>query len=178
MNPQYFAAFAFLFLSSACTTTSATRDVMKSWVGVPESQLLASWGSPDRTATLSDGSKVDTWLTDWKNTSGMHTCRKTFTVDPGGKVVHRSWFDCMPDPVHNLDTGLTTARVTDFEEQGFTSIDQGTDLNGSLKLIGDSVDFEPSRPLAGNHYLGVAVAEREWFSRKLFEPAVRNLKAA
>lgn len=82
---------------------------MKSWVGVPESRLLASWGAPDRTAALSDGGKVDTWLTDWNDEDGMHTCRKTFTVDAEGKVVHRSWFDCMPGPVHNFGIGLITA---------------------------------------------------------------------
>ena len=82
---------------------------MKSWVGVPESRLLASCGAPDRTAALSDGGKVDTWLTDWNDEDGMHTCRKTFTVDAEGKVVHRSWFDCMPGPVHNFGIGLITA---------------------------------------------------------------------
>ena len=30
---------------------------------------------------LSDGGKVDTWLTYWNDKDGMHTCRKTFTVD-------------------------------------------------------------------------------------------------
>lgn len=106
MNPRHVAAFAIVFLSSACATTSSRSDVIRGWVGVPESRLLTSWGVPDRTATLSDGGKVDTWLTDWKDKEGMHTCRKSFTVDSEGNVVQQSWFDC---PVHNVASSLITA---------------------------------------------------------------------
>ena len=115
MNPRYIAAFALLFLSSSCATTSTTRAVTKGWVGISESQLLASWGEPDRTAALSDGGRVDTWLTDWNAEDGMHTCRETFTVDSKGKVVRRSSFDCTSDPARDFDTGLTTARVAGVE---------------------------------------------------------------
>ena len=82
---------------------------MKSWVGVSESRLIASLGAPDRTAALSDGGKVDTWLTDWNDKDGMHTCRKTFTVDSEGNVVRRSWFDCTPGPVRDFGTELIAA---------------------------------------------------------------------
>ncbi len=83
LNFGYVAALPLLFPLSACTTSSATSEVMSKWVGVSEARLLASWGTPDRTAALSDGRKVDTWLTDWSDKDGMHTCRKTFTVVSG-----------------------------------------------------------------------------------------------
>ena len=101
MNPCRMTMLALVFLSSSCATTGL--------IGVPESHLLASWGAPDRIATLSDGSKVDTWLTDWNDKDGMHTCRKTFTVDSQGKVVHESLFDCTPGPDHNIGTELAAA---------------------------------------------------------------------
>jgi hypothetical protein len=115
LNFGYIAALPLLFLSSACTTTSATSDVMGRWVGVPEARLLASLGAPDRTAALSDGRKVDTWLTDWNDKDGMHTCRKTFTVNSEGKVVHESLFDCTPSATYDLDTELITAQATSSE---------------------------------------------------------------
>jgi hypothetical protein len=109
VNRRNIAVLALVFLLSACATTSTRNDVIKGWIGVPESRLLASLGAPDRTAALSDGGKVDTWLTDWNDREGMHTCRRTFTVDSRGKVIHQSLFDCMPGPDHNIGTELITA---------------------------------------------------------------------
>jgi len=91
MNPRHAAALALVFLASACTTTST---VMKSWVGDSESKLLASWGAPDRTATLPDGGRVDTWVSTWSNNYGLQTCRKTFTVNSEGIVTQWSYSDC------------------------------------------------------------------------------------
>lgn len=72
-----------------CATTSG---IMKSWVGESEAKLLSSWGSPDNTSILSDGSKVYTWKRIWGN--GKFG-RQTFTISPEGKVV--SWaYDNMP----------------------------------------------------------------------------------
>ena len=121
LNFGYIAALPILFPLNACTTTSATSEVMSKWVGVSEARLLASLGAPDRTAALSDGRKVDTWLTDWNDKDGMHTCRKTFTVDSEGKVVHESWFDCTPSLVYDFDTELTSAQMTGFESTGCLS---------------------------------------------------------
>jgi hypothetical protein len=137
LNFGCIAALPLLFPLSACTTTSATSEVMSKWVGVPEARLLASWGAPDRTAALSDGRKVDTWLTDWNDKDGMHTCRKTFTVDSEGKVVHESWFDCTPSPVYDFDTELTTAQMTRFEPTSCLSckvLIAGTSASQALRL--------------------------------------------
>jgi hypothetical protein len=58
--------------------------------------LIASWGTPDRTATFPVGGKVDTWVTTWSDDFGMHTCRKTFTFTVGaeGTVVKAQDNDC------------------------------------------------------------------------------------
>jgi hypothetical protein len=90
MKPSYAAAFALAVCLGACTTKSA----MNSWIGRPESQLLASWGAPDKTASFPDGGKVDTWVTTWSDDFGMHTCRKNFTVSGGGTVVKSEYSDC------------------------------------------------------------------------------------
>lgn len=99
MNLHHAAALALVIFFSACTTT---KSVMKSWVGQPESQLLASWGAPDRTAALPDGGKVDTWVTVWNNSYGLQTCRKTFTLDGDGTVTQWSYSGCAEAPLATL----------------------------------------------------------------------------
>src|ERR1700756_5617440 len=81
------ATLVVAILLGGCATTSAT---MKSWVGAPEDELVASWGAPDTTATLPDGNKLDTWVTKPTNQSGVHVCAKAFTVDSQGKVTQWS----------------------------------------------------------------------------------------
>jgi hypothetical protein len=81
------ASLVIAVLLSGCATTSAT---MKSWVGATENELVASWGAPDTTTTLPDGNKLDTWVTNSTNKSGVHVCAKTFTIDSQGKVTQWS----------------------------------------------------------------------------------------
>lgn len=91
MKPRYAAALVLAVCLDACTTKSA----MNSWIGRPESQLLASLGAPDNTARFPDGGKVDTWVTTWNDDYwGLHTCRKTFTVNAEGTVVDSAYTDC------------------------------------------------------------------------------------
>src|SRR5437879_4213359 len=72
---------------SACTTTD---NVMKSWMGQPESKLLARWGAPDSLRELPDGTKVYTWKRIWYDQAGYpQQGRQTFTVDAAGFV--KSW---------------------------------------------------------------------------------------
>ena len=99
MNPRRMTMLALVFLSSSCAGSGDWR--------LPSLDCLRRGVHPTESATLSDGSKVDTWLTDWNDKDGMHTCRKTFTVDWQGKVVHESLFDCTPGPDHNIGTELT-----------------------------------------------------------------------
>ena len=82
-----------LAVSSACT--SGLQKRMQSWVGSTESQLLQSWGAPDRTQALDDGSKIHTWVDTWFTQQGQPVqCRKTFTVDRRGQVVKWSYAGC------------------------------------------------------------------------------------
>lgn len=86
-------ALTALFASTACTT--ALQKNMQTWVGSTESQLLQAWGAPDRTQTLADGSKVDTWVDTWNSSSGQrYQCRKTFSVAPSGEVTKWSFTGC------------------------------------------------------------------------------------
>ena len=91
VTAKYVVVLGLIVFLGACATTTS---VMKSWVGQPEAQVLASWGAPDRTAALPDGSKVDTWVTTWNNDYGLQTCRKTFTVDSEGKIIKWSYSNC------------------------------------------------------------------------------------
>jgi len=60
-----------------------TADVMKGWVGHSETELLASWGAPDKTAQ-SGGKKFHTW--DGRNGAGQIICTRTFVIDASGFV--------------------------------------------------------------------------------------------
>lgn len=54
------AAAAMLALVAGCTvpTPQAYRETVQSWVGRPLDDLALNWGAPDRTITLSDGSRL------------------------------------------------------------------------------------------------------------------------
>ena len=94
MKRRHAAVLALVVLFGACATQ---KSVMESWVGKPESDLLARWGAPDRTAEISNGGKVDTWVTEWNNNYGLQTCRKTFTMDGDGIVVQWAYSGCAGD---------------------------------------------------------------------------------
>src|SRR4051812_14653998 len=76
---------------SACVHRLSTE--MNKWVGRDENALISTWGAPDRTATLSNGSKVLTWSTPYNSADGekqveMTNCVRSFTVAEGRVV---SW---------------------------------------------------------------------------------------
>ena len=74
---------------SGCTTTA---NKMASWVGRPEADLLSSWGAPDSSANLPNGTKIYTWKQPWQDANGgFHQGRATFTVDANGNVVNWSY---------------------------------------------------------------------------------------
>ena len=90
MKLRHAAAVALVVCLDGCTTKAA----MNSWIGRPESQLIASWGAPDKTGSFPDGRKVDTWITTWSDDFGLHTCRKVFTVSAQGTVLKSEYSDC------------------------------------------------------------------------------------
>lgn len=79
-----------LLLFAGCR--GASKDaIMDSWVGVDESQLLSTWGSPDLISNLDNGQKIYTWKHIFSSQYGVYEGRQTFTVDPTGKVSNWSY---------------------------------------------------------------------------------------
>jgi len=86
------ASLSLFLFASSCTTTN---EIMNSWMGQPEAKLLSSWGVPNNSAVLSDGSKVLTWTTLWNDYNyNTYTCRKTFTINNNGIVAGWSYYGC------------------------------------------------------------------------------------
>lgn len=81
-----------ILFAAGCTTL---KEVMSSWEGRPVDELLSAWGAPDSRIQLKDGGQVLTWTTLWNDADyGIHTCRKSFTVDSDGIIVKWSYSDC------------------------------------------------------------------------------------
>jgi hypothetical protein len=80
----------------ACATSRS--DAMESWVGTNEAELLSSWGAPDKSVELHDGSRVHTWVTEWTyyigGRSRQATCRESFTVGAESLVERWSYNGC------------------------------------------------------------------------------------
>lgn len=75
----------------ACASSS---DAPGSWMGRRGSELETRWGPPHDSAELSDGRSVQTWLTDWTDRYGTHTCRRTFTINAEGRIERWSFTNC------------------------------------------------------------------------------------
>jgi len=67
---------------------------MDSWVGKPATELMSSWGAPDTSLQLADGSQALTWKKVWWRSGYRHECRQSFTVDSYGTVRAWSYNDC------------------------------------------------------------------------------------
>ncbi|MCG3148114.1 MAG: hypothetical protein PCFJNLEI_01556 [Verrucomicrobiae bacterium] len=83
MKPS--AIFAGLVvLLTACATTN---EVMQTWVGQPESKLIARYGAPDTQISLPDGSSVYTWKRTWHDRNGfIQIGRQNFIVNSSGII--------------------------------------------------------------------------------------------
>ncbi len=89
---RFAAPIALVFLTGCVHRLSST---MNAWVGKDEAALVSSWGAPDLTAPLSDGSRVLTWVNTWRDAaSEKMECRRSFTVSPAGKVLKWSANGC------------------------------------------------------------------------------------
>lgn len=73
-----------LLTAAACVTRTST--VMNSWLGKSETDLVSSWGAPERSLNLTDGGKVLTWTKDREAAGIRFHCEYTFTVSPLGSV--------------------------------------------------------------------------------------------
>ncbi len=84
---------AFTAISIACADTRAKR--MDAWVGHPIDDLIIQWGVPIRTAKLSDGRMVYSWISVY---SVGRNHRSNFTVSKDGIIEGWSHFDTsIPD---------------------------------------------------------------------------------
>ncbi len=84
---------AFTAISIACADTRAKR--MDAWRGHPMDVLIIQWGAPIRTATLSDGRMVYSWISVY---SIGRNYRSNFTVSKDGIIEDWSYFDTsIPD---------------------------------------------------------------------------------
>jgi hypothetical protein len=88
-----------LVLCASCASMSKTMD---KWVGAKDSDLISSYGPPERSMTLDDGSRVLVWYKPWTDPAGTpKLCEQIFTADRGGIVRKWSTQNC---PSHYFKT--------------------------------------------------------------------------
>lgn len=73
---------------------SKLEKAMDSWVGEPANELLGSWGAPDTSVKLNDGSTAMTWKNIWFKNGYRHECRRSFTIGPDERVKSWTYQDC------------------------------------------------------------------------------------
>ena len=83
-----------LLLTTAFGCVQTQSRAMESWKGQSGDRLIESWGAPDRSETLSDGTRVVTWVSVWSNQQSQATCRKSFTLNKEGTVERWSFSNC------------------------------------------------------------------------------------
>jgi hypothetical protein len=77
-------SFIFIFTLIGCVNTA---DVLNSWIGQDEDELVSSWGIPTATYRLGNGSK----LIEYKKLTGIYGqnhCTRTFTVSRAGRITN------------------------------------------------------------------------------------------
>jgi hypothetical protein len=75
----------------ACMTTA--QDVMNTWLGTTDANLMASWGAPDRESIAGGGFRVLTYLTVREDDDGRrHVCRSSFTVDADHRIAAATYY--------------------------------------------------------------------------------------
>lgn len=87
-KPAICVLFSCLFFVGCAHVWKLNRDTKK-WVGMPISQVILSWGEPQKVYDL-DGTKSMTYI--------KGKCEVVFGVDTGGHVVAANWrgskYDC------------------------------------------------------------------------------------
>lgn len=76
--------FALLILAAFLAACTSTNEAMESWLGSASSEVMASWGAPDLSATAPNGKQILTWH--GRNAAGEIICRQTFTVSKADKI--------------------------------------------------------------------------------------------
>ena len=73
-----------VIIISGCVNTS---EVLNSWIGASEDQLVSTWGVPTSTYKLNNGFK----LIEYKRLTGIYGqnhCTRTFTINTSGIVTN------------------------------------------------------------------------------------------
>lgn len=84
---------SFIFILSGCANVSddglryqTTNDIMQSWVGHNESELIGSWGAPEKSFQNRDGSRVLTWKNYRETDTTYGYCTQTFLANKEGII--------------------------------------------------------------------------------------------
>jgi len=86
-----------------CATTAKYETKLNTWIGASEDSLIASWGVPNKTYSMSDGKKAIEYV--HKNTvqTGGYTYTTPQTTYESGKIGDKSY------------SGTSTTYVTETE---------------------------------------------------------------
>jgi hypothetical protein len=91
-----------LLLLTALGGCASMSSTMEKWVGQKDSDLISSYGPPERSTRLDDGSHVMVWSKDWTDPAGtLKRCDQIFTADRAGIVRKWSTQNC---PSHYFKT--------------------------------------------------------------------------
>ena len=83
---KYIAIMFSLFLLNGCGPS--LKQTMATWEGNTMSDVIMSWGGPDRSSEIAGGKKVHTY--DLRNGYGDIVCKASFIEDTNGIVVSYS----------------------------------------------------------------------------------------
>ncbi len=80
--------FSILFLTIlvGCATTAGYEQMLTTWVGSSESNLISSWGPPENIYALDDGGKVLTYINKRNVQIGGYTTTKPVTTYSNGNI--------------------------------------------------------------------------------------------
>ncbi len=95
--------FVMVILVSGCATTAKYEAKLNTWIGQSEDSLIAGWGVPNKTYTMSDGKKAIQYV--HKNTvqTGGYTYTTPQTTYESGTIGDKPY------------SGTSTTYVTEIE---------------------------------------------------------------
>ena len=74
----------FLLIAACASIEQETAQVRDAWQGVSHDEVVKRWGAPTRSATLTDGSQVHTWVSENQSRYGSSGASVGMGVFGGG----------------------------------------------------------------------------------------------